>query len=120
MIDWDRVEFIHASEVCVFRIAGSLGDIQILNDWFSYHGFNVVGPNRSRSESYKPRYQTQPIQTLSAKWSGAEYETQYEVRKGFLFKWFAQVYGIGGFAFNVGLSEGDQVVSVEANWTGKH
>ncbi|WP_372575202.1 hypothetical protein [Ruegeria jejuensis] len=119
-IDWDQVGFDHAAEVCIFRIARSLGDTQLFKDWFGYHGFNVVGPHRSRSESYKPRYRTQPMQTLSAKWSGAEYETQYEVRKGSLFKWFAQVYGIGGFAFNVRLSEGGQVVSVEANWTGKH
>jgi len=119
MIDWDRVGFDHAAEVCLFRIARSFGNIRSLMDWFDYHGFNVRGPNRTRSESYTPRYETQPLQSLSAKWSGEEYETQYKARKGPLFRAFSQFHGIGGFIFNIGLSEGDRVVSIEASWTGK-
>lgn len=120
LIDWDKVGFGHAAEICLFRISRSLGNTRRLKEWLDYQGFKVVGLNRSRSESYKPRYETQPMQTLSAKWSGAVYEAQYAARKGPLFHVFAHFYGIGGFIFNMGLSEDGSVVSIEANWTGKH
>ncbi|WP_170382534.1 hypothetical protein [Ruegeria atlantica] len=118
-IDWDRVGFGHAAEVCVFRIARSLGDVESLKDWFDYHGFRINGPNNSRSESYKPRYETQPMQTLSAKWSGAVFKDRYMARKSLLFYIFANGYRIGGYAFNMRLSEDNRIVSIEANWTGK-
>ncbi|WP_271947916.1 hypothetical protein [Ruegeria faecimaris] len=78
------------------------------------------GPNRSFSESYKPRYETQSVQGLSAKWSGAEFKSQYMARKSLLFHIFANTYGIGGYAFNVGLAEDDRIVAIEASWTGNH
>ena len=112
--------FDQVAEVCVFRIARSIGEIQLLRNWFEYHGFTVTGPDRSHSEAFEPRYETQPVQGLSAKWSGVEYETQYRARKGLLFRVFEHFYKIGGLAFNVRLSENGNVVSIEANWTGQH
>ncbi len=120
LVDWDRVRFDHAAEVCVFRIARSLGDVGPLKDWFDYHGFSVNGPNRSFSESYKLEFETQLMQTLSAKWSGEEFKAQYMARKSLLFHTFANAYGIGGYAFNIRLTKDNRIVSIDASWTGKH
>lgn len=73
LIDWGRVGTSHAAEVCVFRIARSLSDVERLLSWLDMHRFSHQGINRYASDTFTPRFETQPIYNLTARWSIEEY-----------------------------------------------
>jgi hypothetical protein len=63
-IDWDAVRNTKDIDVCVFRIASSIQDVEYIKLWLTYHNFEVVGLSRRVSKKYVPSYETDPTYFL--------------------------------------------------------
>jgi hypothetical protein len=61
LIDWGTIGSIREIDVCVFRIASSIEDIETIQFWLRHHGFTVGKLSRTRRKSYVPKYETEPI-----------------------------------------------------------
>ncbi len=72
-LDWDEVGTGSGAEVCVFRIASSLKDSGQTLNWLAFHMFRFSGLNRIGSQKFKPRYETEPISQVTARWSIEQY-----------------------------------------------
>lgn len=114
-IDWDAVGFGKGAQVCIFRIARSLADVDRLHGWFEYHGFQVVGPHASFGGNHKPDFKSEPTQSMAATWT----EDQFKEHKGFFFRAFTRLYPVSGYAINLRLAGDDRVVSVSTSWIAK-
>ncbi|MFV2053928.1 hypothetical protein [Aliiroseovarius sp. YM-037] len=73
LIDWDRTGTGRGAEVCLFRIARSLGNLERLQQWLVYHGFELSELHKYRGEDYVVRYETQPVSHMSAYWATERY-----------------------------------------------
>ncbi|MGR3341652.1 MAG: hypothetical protein ACU0DI_00180 [Paracoccaceae bacterium] len=71
--EWKKPKGRWQLEVCLFRIATSLGDSAALREWLDYHGFFVTEVARARSEKFKPRFENDPVYNISAVWSAGQY-----------------------------------------------
>ncbi len=60
-IDWKAIDNIREIEVCVFRIASSIEDVEVIKHWLMYHGFTVKDLKRTHRETYTPKFDTDPI-----------------------------------------------------------
>ncbi|MES0823861.1 hypothetical protein [Ruegeria sp. SCP11] len=72
-LDWDRIGTGSGAEVCVFRVASSLGSADRTLTWLQYHKFRFSGLNRRWSQNFQPRFDTQPIYQVTARWSIEQY-----------------------------------------------
>lgn len=73
-IDWKKLDQEEV-DVCVFRIARSLEDPELISDWLRLHGFHVGEISRMYSASYKPRNPDEPVQQLQATWTLEQYRS---------------------------------------------
>ncbi len=110
-IDWEAIGNVREMEVCVFRIASSIEDIETIKIWFQHHDFSVGTENRFRTQRYVPKYHTDPIFGLQTTLSVKDY------RKIIPRSWFARLIGFEG-ARSAGItmyfSQSWQVVGVAA------
>ncbi len=72
-LDWKRVGYGSSAEVCIFRISRSLGTLDRIQSWMSYHDFRVVGYSRYRSENFVPTRVNQPVGNVAGYWSVEQY-----------------------------------------------
>ncbi len=72
-LDWDRVGTGSGAEVCVFRLASSLGSADRTLTWLQYQKFRFRGLNRRGSQNFQPRFDTEPIYQVTARWSIEQY-----------------------------------------------
>jgi hypothetical protein len=72
-IDWRGVGPGASREVCVFRIARSLKDVELIRQWLLYHQFRVGELSRVFDEDYTPRYETQRIYNMQGSWTKEQY-----------------------------------------------
>lgn len=54
--NWKAMESLTEIEVCVFRVARSLPDPELLEDWLSSQGYRVIGSIQSCKEKTLPEY----------------------------------------------------------------
>lgn len=66
-LDWERVGTGSGAEVCVFRVASSLGSADRTLTWLQYQKFRFSGLNRQWSQNFQPRFDTQPIYQVTAR-----------------------------------------------------
>ncbi|MCK4860767.1 MAG: hypothetical protein KAS85_02485 [Rhodobacteraceae bacterium] len=59
-IDWDMIHNTREMEVCVFRIASSIEDVEYIKIWLQYHGYRVDDILQLSTERNPPRYDTGP------------------------------------------------------------
>jgi hypothetical protein len=57
-IDWDAVRNIKDIDVCVFRIASSIEDVEAIRAWLRYHGFRVGDLTWAVHPRYVPKHET--------------------------------------------------------------
>ena len=107
LIDWDRVGTGSGAEVCIFRIARSLKDLEQLRAWLDIHEFRVQGPISVYSDGYVPRFSTEKVAFLMASWDLPSYR---EKNPSLLAKLGIEL--IYGYQLSVSLSERGQVVGV--------
>ncbi|WP_170349182.1 MULTISPECIES: hypothetical protein [Ruegeria] len=72
-LDWKRVGYGSGVEVCIFRISRSLGTLDRIQSWMSYHDFRVVGYSRYRSENFVPTRINQPVGNVAGYWTVEQY-----------------------------------------------
>jgi len=111
-IDWGAIGNIREIEVCVFRVASSIGDIATIKLWLLHHGFTMDEVSRRRRESYAPKYETEPIFRL---WSYLSMEKFREVIPRF---WFTRIIGLEigrRYALFIYFSQNGQVVGVNSS-----
>ena len=77
LIDWDRVGLGRSGEVCLFRIGSSLGSADNMMSWLTYHAFRFSGLNNYRGANFKPRFETQPVAQITARWTSEQFR-EYE------------------------------------------
>jgi hypothetical protein len=65
-IDWGGIENIQEIDICVFRIASSIEDIDIIKYWLKIQEFIAANLSRSHSKNYKTSYDNEPVYYLSA------------------------------------------------------
>lgn len=76
LIDWKNVGAGTGAQICIFRIARSLGDIGKIRSWLDYQKFAVGNLVEYRGNKYKPRYETQPIYRITASWDVDQYRSR--------------------------------------------
>jgi len=72
-IDWARVGTGAGEEVCAFRIFSSLGSVDLIETWLSYHEFRYSDQYRIGSKKFNPRYASQPVSQIMGWWSVEKY-----------------------------------------------
>lgn len=58
LMDWDAAENLADVDVCVFRVASSIGDVDTVKLWLRYHGFHVGRDIPLHGKSYVPKSET--------------------------------------------------------------
>lgn len=107
--DWLEVGVSREAEVCLFRIADSLGTEERLAKWLEFHGFIVTGPTRILGEGSAPIREKEPVSRLSGSWKIDQYR---KVNPSAL----ASLVGIDtvkSFGVNVRYDQHDQVVGAD-------
>jgi hypothetical protein len=108
-IDWDAVRNTKDIDVCVFRIASSIRDVEYIRLWLTHHNFEVAGLARRLSKKYVPSYETDPIYFLSANLSTEKF------REIFPKPWIEKLMGFEGlhsYSLSIVFSQTRQVVGV--------
>ncbi|MEM9844343.1 MAG: hypothetical protein AAF965_06050 [Pseudomonadota bacterium] len=72
-IDWPRTGTGPAAEICVFRIARSLGSVERILQWLEFHGFEHRGQNRIISEERAANSSLRVVAQITARWSIEQY-----------------------------------------------
>ncbi|MBO9410261.1 MULTISPECIES: hypothetical protein [unclassified Ruegeria] len=72
-LDWEKVGTGSGAEVCVFRVASSLGTADRTLKWLEYQRFRFSGLNRRGSQNFQPHFDTQPIYQVTARWTIEQY-----------------------------------------------
>jgi len=72
-IDWQRVGTSENASVCVFRIARSLGSVERVVQWLEFHEFQHSDLSGDRGDNFKPRFKSQPVSNILARWSIDQY-----------------------------------------------
>lgn len=108
MLDWHRVGAGSGAEICIFRIARSLNDIDRIKKWLEYHAF-LVGEKRLRYVgNYLPSLKTMPVANLTAWWTREQYR---EVSPS----WASSLFGIDlilSYQVVIGFSRENKVTAV--------
>lgn len=115
LMDWSRVGTGKGAEVCVFLIARSLGDVELIYMWLEYHEFQVCSIERKFSNKYVSRFDTQPMMSIYASWTIEQYRTVNP-------SWFLSLTGFEyllSYHLNIGLTEAHQVVGVNVDTPSK-
>ncbi len=111
-IDRGAIGNIREIDVCVFRIASSIEDIETIQLWLRHHGFTMDEVRRRRRESYVPKYETEPIFRL---WSYLSMEKFREIIPRF---WFTRIIGLElgrRYALYIDFSQNGQVSGVHSS-----
>ena len=115
LFDWQRVGTGRGAEVCVFRIARSLRDLGQIKLWLEFHEFRVGNLSWRYSESYRPRYDTQPVSHITGYWTKERYR---QVNSS----WIASLTGIDlilNYQLSVRFTQENVVVGVHAETPSK-
>ena len=73
LIDWNKVGTGRAFEVCAFRIFRSIDSKEETTSWMRFHGFRVGELTRLKRENFKPRFITEPIESMTGWWNVEQY-----------------------------------------------
>ena len=115
-IDWAAIDDIREIEVCIFRIASSIEDIETIKLWLQYHGFTVGRMWQHFGKDYVPSYKTAPISQLPSRLSIEEF------RKIVPRTWFTRLFGLElgrSYALYMEFSQNGQLVSVTSSLASK-
>lgn len=110
-IDWDEMRNVRDVDVCVFRIASSIQDVDRIKNWLRHQGFTVGEMSRRFSESYTPRYATEPAFGLQAHMSVDRF------RKIFPKPWITILTGVEllrNYWLTISFSQEYQIVDVSS------
>lgn len=115
-IDWDKIRNIKDIDVCVFRIASSIEDIENIKLWLLHHDFRVGKGSRINSEDYVPKSETDRMFGFSAILSVERF------REILPQSWFARIFGIElmrSYWLTISFSQSGQVVDVSSGGNSK-
>lgn len=110
-MDWGAIGNIREIEVCVFRIASSIEDIETIILWLRHHGFEVREMQRRMSDTYVPRYETESIFNLES------FLAIEKFRKIIPRVWLARIIGLEwgtSYALTMSFSQKYQLVGVRS------
>ncbi len=111
-IDWGAIHNILEINVCVFRVASSIEDVETIKLWLLYHGFTVGEVRRTRHEAYVPKYETDRMFSLEPRLSMEKFR---EIIPRFL---FTRIIGLEigrSYALFIYFSQNGQVVGVSSS-----
>lgn len=109
-IDWSAIGEFKEINVCVFRIATSIDDVEGIRKWFRYHGFRLSNLSWSVHPRYMPKNETDRVSGFEA------FLTVEQVRKIIPRSWIARLIGfegMHGYSLAIGFSRSGRVVSVD-------
>lgn len=110
-VDWAYVGTSRGAEICLFRIASSLGSIERIVEWLEYQGFRHRGLNRSVSPKFKPHFETQPVADITASWTAERYR---EISPS----WLSSLTGydlINSYLLVLSFDQNDKISGVDAS-----
>lgn len=114
--DWKRVGTGSGAEVCIYRVARSLGDPDAIFDWLSAQDFKFERQLIPyKGIDYAPRFAGDPVFNVTATWTVAQYR---EKNPSLL----ARVFGIEpviGYSVVLQFSQSCRVVGVGAGSSSK-
>ncbi|MEM9499961.1 MAG: hypothetical protein AAGA28_18735 [Pseudomonadota bacterium] len=87
VFDWRTFGFSSSAEVCIFRIASSLGSPDRFVRWLDFHNFSHSGLHATRASTYEPRHEYDPFYRVTGFWTVEQFR---EVQPS----WFAKLTGI--------------------------
>lgn len=108
--DWDNVGTSFEAEICVFRVASSLGNSCRTIGWLEYQGFSHNGLNRTYSNNYQPYFETQTISQITARWPIEHYR---EITPS-LFAWLTGYDLIYEYRLVLGFDQHQRISGVHA------
>ena len=110
-MDWTEVKSFHDIEVCVFRIAMSIQDIDMVKAWLRNNDFIVGREVKQRSDDYVPMRDTDPVFIIDSTLSVENF------RKIVPRPWIWRIIGIErvyNFSLSILFSRTGQVVGVSS------
>ncbi|MEM7076654.1 MAG: hypothetical protein AAF484_16310, partial [Pseudomonadota bacterium] len=87
VFDWRTFGFSPSAEVCLFRIASSLGNPDRIEKWLEFHNLSHSGVTRFRSPKFEPEFEHEAVYSVTASWTVEQFR---EVQPS----WFAKLTGI--------------------------
>ncbi|MDA5556193.1 hypothetical protein [Shimia sp. MMG029] len=72
-LDWRRVGAHRGAQVCVFRIANSLGTVERIRNWLVYHDFARIRSHPNVSERFRLPHPNYPVSRISGWWTVEQY-----------------------------------------------
>ncbi len=115
-MDWGAVSNIRDIDVCVFRIASSIEDVETIRIWLRYHDFRVGKGSRIHSEDYVPKSETDRMFGFQSHLSVEKF------REILPRSWFARLIGLElmrNYWLTVSFSQSGQVVGVSSGGNSK-
>ncbi len=112
LIDWSRAAGSADFEVCLFRIARSVGSSDRILTWLKYHEFRMISASRFRNDTYQSQFENDPEFYVQASWSK---EYKQEVHGKPWFDLFPDATDTVSIQFNSNM----EVVGVHAGTTTK-
>ena len=110
-MDWAAVNSFSDLDVCVFRIAKSIQDIDTIKVWLRHNEFSVGRNVKQRSDNFVPQSGTEPVLSIDSVLSVENF------RKIFPRHWLWEILGIERvyiFSLGILLSRSGQVVGVSS------
>ena len=111
-IDWHAISDVQEIEVCVFRTASSIEEVETIKTWLRHHDYRVNEGSRIRRDSYVSRYETEPM------FGFASFLSVERFREIVPRSWFARLIGFEGarsHSLTISFSQSGQVVGVAAS-----
>jgi hypothetical protein len=115
-IDWVAIDNIREIEVCVFRIASSIDDVESVKLWLQYHEFAKISARPMYHNSYVPKSENDPLFAL-------EYHLSIDrFRKIVQRTWLTGIIGLElgrNYSIHAYFSQSGKVAGVISTYTSK-